>query len=52
MSLGTMMLIVLIVMLLGAIPIWPHSRSWGYASMGGFGLVALVVIVLLVMGRP
>jgi hypothetical protein len=52
MSVGTMLLIVLVLMLLGAVPIWPHSRNWGYASMGGFGLVALLVVVLLVMGRP
>jgi len=52
MSVGTMLLIVLILMLLGAVPFWPHSRNWGYASMSGFGLVALVVMVLLVMERP
>jgi hypothetical protein len=51
MSVGTMLLIVLFLMLLGAVPVWPHSRNWGYASMGGIGVVALVVMVLLVMGR-
>ncbi|HEX5685808.1 MAG TPA: DUF3309 family protein [Ideonella sp.] len=51
MSLGTILLIVLILMLLGAIPTWPHSRSWGYAPSGVLGAVVLVVLVLLVMGR-
>lgn len=51
MSLGTILLIVLILLLIGAIPSWPHSRSWGYMPSGGLGLVVLVVVVLLVMGR-
>ena len=51
MSLGTILLIVLILMLIGAIPSWPHSRSWGYGPSGGLGLVVVVVLVLLVMGR-
>lgn len=51
MSLGMILLIVLILMLLGAIPTWPHSRSWGYAPSGGLGLVLLIIIVLLLMGR-
>lgn len=51
MTLGTILLIVLILMLLGAIPSWPHSRSWGYGPSGGIGLVLLIVIVLLLMGR-
>lgn len=51
MSLGTILLIVLILMLVGAIPAWPHSRSWGYGPSGGLGLVVLVIVVLLVMGR-
>jgi hypothetical protein len=51
MSLGTILLIVLILMLIGAVPTWPHSRNWGYGPSGGLGLVVLVVIVLLVMGR-
>ena len=51
MSLGTILLIVLILMLIGAIPTWPHSRSWGYGPTGGLGLVVLVVIVLLLLGR-
>jgi hypothetical protein len=51
MSLGTILLIVLILMLVGAIPTWPHSRSWGYAPSGALGLVVLVIVVLLLLGR-
>jgi hypothetical protein len=45
------LLIVLVLMLLGAIPTWPHSRSWGYGPSGGLGLVLIIIIVLLLMGR-
>ncbi|CAB3646172.1 hypothetical protein LMG24238_00751 [Paraburkholderia sediminicola] len=48
--LGTILLIVLILILIGAFPTWPHSRSWGYAPTGGIGVVLIVVIVLLVAG--
>ena len=51
MSLGTILLVVLILMLIGAFPAWPHSRGWGYGPTGGLGLVLLVVVVLLVLGR-
>lgn len=51
MSLGTILLIVLILMLIGAIPSWPHSKSWGYGPSGGLGLVVVVLVVLLLMGR-
>ncbi|MBC7621261.1 MAG: DUF3309 domain-containing protein [Candidatus Saccharibacteria bacterium] len=51
MSLGTILLIVLILMLIGAIPAWSHSSKWGYGPSGGIGLVVLVLIILLVMGR-
>ncbi|ABD69605.1 conserved hypothetical transmembrane protein [Rhodoferax ferrireducens T118] len=51
MSLGTILLIVLILMLIGAIPSWPHSRNWGYGPSGGLGLVVIIIIVLLLMGR-
>ncbi len=51
MSLGTLLLIVLVLMLIGAIPSWPHSRSWGYGPSGLLGLVVVVILVLLVMGR-
>lgn len=51
MSLGTILLIVLILMLIGAVPAWPHSKSWGYGPSGGLGLIAIVLIILLLMGR-
>ncbi len=51
MGLGTILLIVLILMLIGVFPAWPHSTGWGYGPSGGIGLIVLVVIVLLVMGR-
>jgi len=51
MSLGTILLIVLILILIGVIPTWPHSRSWGYAPSGLLGLVVIVIIVLLLLGR-
>jgi Protein of unknown function (DUF3309) len=51
MSLGTILLIVLILMLLGVVPAWPHSRGWGYGPSGALGLVVVVVLVLLLMGR-
>jgi hypothetical protein len=51
MGLGTILLIVLILILIGVIPTWPHSRSWGYAPSGGVGLVVIIIIVLLLLGR-
>lgn len=51
MSLSTILLIVLILLLVGAFPAWPHSRGWGYAPSGGIGLVLLIVVVLWLMGR-
>lgn len=51
MSLGTILLIILILMLVGAIPAWPHSRNWGYAPSGGLGLLVLVLLILWLMGR-
>ena len=51
MSLGTILLIVLVLVLIGAIPAWPHSRSWGYGPTGGLGLIVIILIVLLLMGR-
>ena len=47
----TILLVILILMLLGAIPAWPHSRSWGYAPSGGLGLVVLILLILLLAGR-
>lgn len=49
--LGTIVLVFLILMLLGAIPAWPHSKNWGYAPSGGLGLVVIIVLVLLLTGR-
>ena len=51
MSLGTILLVVLILMLLGVLPTWPHARSWGYGPSGIVGLILIVVIVLFLMGR-
>lgn len=51
MSLGTLLLIVLILLLIGVIPAWPHSRSWGYGPSGGLGLVVIIIVVLLLLGR-
>ncbi|MBP6799531.1 MAG: hypothetical protein RLZZ220_1897 [Pseudomonadota bacterium] len=51
MSIGTILLIVLILILIGAIPAWPHSRSWGYGPSGGLGLVVVILIVLVLLGR-
>jgi hypothetical protein len=50
MSLGTILLIILIILLIGAIPSWPYSRGWGYGPSGILGVVLIVVIVLLLMG--
>ena len=51
MNLGTVLLILLVLLLVGAFPTWPHSRNWGYVPSGGLGLVLLVVVVLLLLGR-
>jgi hypothetical protein len=51
MSLGTIVLIVVILMLVGALPTWPHARSWGYGPSGLLGVVLVVVLVLFLMGR-
>jgi hypothetical protein len=51
MSIVTILLIVLILMLVGAFPRWPHSREWGYGPSGGLGLVFVVLLILLLMGR-
>jgi hypothetical protein len=49
--LGTILLIILIVILIGAIPAWPHSRGWGYGPSGILGVIVIVLLVLLLMGR-
>ena len=51
MSLGTLLIIVLVLLLVGAIPQWGHSRSWGYAPSGVLGLVLIVVVILVLTGR-
>jgi hypothetical protein len=51
MSLGTILLIILILVLLGALPTWPYSSGWGYYPSGGIGLILIIVIVLLLLGR-
>ena len=48
---STLLIIVLVLMLVGAVPTWPHSRNWGYYPSGGLGLLVVVLIVLLLMGR-
>jgi len=47
----TILLVVLVMMLLGVLPKWPHSRSWGYAPTGGVGLILIVIVILLLLGR-
>jgi hypothetical protein len=49
--LGTILLVILILLLLGALPAWPHSRGWGYYPSGGLGLILLIVIIVLLLGR-
>ena len=51
MSISTILLIILILLLIGAFPTWPHSAAWGYYPSGGIGLLLLIVIILLVTGR-
>lgn len=51
MSLGTIVLIILVLMLVGAFPSWPHSKNWGYGPSGGLGLVVIILLILLLTGR-
>lgn len=51
MTVSTLLLVVLILVLLGALPSWPHSRSWGYGPSGGVGLVVLILLILILTGR-
>lgn len=51
MSLGSILLLILILALVGVIPTWPHSREWGYAPSGGVGLVLIIVLILFLLGR-
>jgi hypothetical protein len=48
---GTILIVILILMLIGVLPKWPHSRNWGYYPSGGFGLILLILIILLLLGR-
>jgi hypothetical protein len=51
MSIGTILLIIIVLALIGVIPAWPHSRAWGYGPSGGVGLILVVLVVLVVLGR-
>jgi hypothetical protein len=51
MSLGTILLIILIIILIGALPAWPYSSGWGYYPTGGIGLIVIILLILLLMGR-
>jgi hypothetical protein len=51
MSIGTILLILVVLILVGAIPAWPHSRGWGYGPSGGLGLILIILVVLMLMGR-
>jgi len=51
MNLGSILLIILVLMLIGVLPTWPHSASWGYYPSGGLGVILVVVVVLLLLGR-
>ena len=51
MSLGTILIVVLILILVGVIPAWPHSRGWGYYPSGGLGLILVIVLILLLLGH-
>jgi hypothetical protein len=51
MSIGTILLLVLVLMLLGVIPVWPHSRQWGYGPTSGLGIIVIILLVLVLTGR-
>ena len=51
MSIGTILLIVLVLIVLGVLPSWPHSRSWGYVPSGGIGLVLVIILILFLLGK-
>jgi hypothetical protein len=48
---GTILIVILVLILVGALPTWPHSKNWGYYPSGGLGLIALILIILLLLGR-
>ncbi len=49
--LGTILIVVILLLLLGALPTWPHSRQWGYLPSGGLGLILLILLILMLLGR-
>jgi hypothetical protein len=49
--LGTVLVVLLVLMLIGALPTWPHSRNWGYGPTGGLGLVLVILVILLLLGK-
>lgn len=51
MSIGTILLVILILIFIGAFPTWPHSRGWGYGPSGGLGLILIILLVLMLLGR-
>ena len=51
MSIGTILLIILILILVGALPTWPHSQAWGYGPSGGLGLVVVILLILVLLGK-
>jgi len=51
MSIGTILLVILILILVGALPTWPHSQAWGYGPSGGLGLVVLILLILVLLGK-
>ena len=51
MSIGTILLIIVVLALLGMIPVWPHSRSWGYGPSGGVGLIVVILVIMLLLGK-
>ena len=51
MTIGTILLIILILLLIGALPAWPYSRGWGYYPTGGLGLILIIILILVLMGR-
>jgi Protein of unknown function (DUF3309) len=51
MGLGTILLIILVLLLIGAVPAWPHSRGWGYGPSGGLGLVLVILLILVLLGK-
>jgi len=51
MTLGTILLVIVVLMLIGVVPTWPHSRGWGYGPSGGVGLILVILLILFLMGK-